>query len=69
MGKLKDFGIEPGKPFDITKMSPPIQRGLERALRDGPTKLQQGVLKTKTVNGWMNRDTATKKITGLSINT
>lgn len=33
--KLKDIGIEPGKPFDITKMSPPIQRGLERALKDG----------------------------------
>ena len=52
--KLKDIGVEPGKPFDITKVSPAIQRGLERALKDGPTKLQQGVLKTKTVNGWMS---------------
>lgn len=51
--KLKDIGVEPGKPFDIGKVSPAIARGLERAMKDAPVKLQQGTLKMKTVNGWM----------------
>ena len=53
LSKLKDIGVEPGKPFDITKVSPAIARGLERAIKDAPVKLQQGILKMKTVNGWM----------------
>jgi hypothetical protein len=51
--KLKDIGVEPGKLFDISKVSPAIAHGLERAMKEAPVKLQQGILKMKTVNGWM----------------
>ena len=51
--RLKDIGVEPGKPFDISKVSPAIARGLERAMKEAPVKLQQGILKMKTVNGWL----------------
>jgi hypothetical protein len=51
--KLKDIGVEPGKPFDISKVSPVVARGLERAMKEAPVKLQEGILKIKTVNGWL----------------
>ena len=51
--KLKDIGVEPGKPFDISKAPPGIARGLERAVKEVPSKMQEGVSKMKTVNGWM----------------
>jgi hypothetical protein len=51
--ELKLLGIEPGKNFDIDKVDPAVARGLERAVQDVPTKMQEGVRKIKTVNGWI----------------
>lgn len=51
--ELKLLGIEPGKDFDIGKVDPAVARGLQRAVQDVPAKMQQGVHKIKTVNGWI----------------
>jgi hypothetical protein len=51
--KLKLLGIEPGKDFDIGKIDPAVARGLQRAVEEVPAKMQEGVSKMKTVNGWM----------------
>ncbi len=51
--KLKKLGIEPGKPFDINKLDPPIARGLEKAVKEVQIKLAEGVTKMKNVNGWI----------------
>lgn len=50
--KLKELGIEPGKHFDISKIDPDTAKGLQRAM-DAFEKLQEGVKKLKTVNGWI----------------
>jgi hypothetical protein len=51
--KLKKLGIEPGKPFDISKVDPAIGRGLEKAVKEVQIKLAEGVTKMKNVNGWI----------------
>jgi hypothetical protein len=51
--KLKKLGIEPGKAFDIRQVDPAIARGLQRAVKEVPIQMQEGVTKIKTVNGWM----------------
>jgi hypothetical protein len=50
--KLKKIGIEPGKDFDISKIDPGTARGLKRAM-GAFGKLQEGVKKPKTENGWI----------------
>jgi hypothetical protein len=52
--KLKKLGIEPGKPFDIGKIDPGIARGLEKAVKAVPIKMQEGVTKMPNVHGWTN---------------
>ena len=52
--KLKKLGIEPGKPFDISKVDPAIARGLEKAVKEVPIKMQEGIPKMKNVHGWIN---------------
>ena len=52
--KLKKIGVEPGKPFDITKVDPVIAKALERAVKDVQIKMAEGVTKIKNVNGWIN---------------
>jgi hypothetical protein len=59
IAQLKKIGIEPGKSFDISKVDPAIQRGLDSAPRD-PQKLMAWKVATlaRVVNGWsMNTDT------------
>jgi hypothetical protein len=56
LARLRRLGIEPGKPFDIKKIDPAIARGLQRANADALTKMQQGIAKIKTVNGWIQPD-------------
>ena len=51
--KLKKLGIEPGQDFDISKIDPAIARGLAKAVKEVPIKMQEGVAKIKNVNGWM----------------
>ncbi len=51
--KLKKLGIEPGKPFDITKTDPEIVKGLNKAVKEVQIKLAEDVTKIKNVNGWM----------------
>jgi hypothetical protein len=51
--KLKKLGIEPGKPFDISKVDPAIARGLEKAVKEVPLKMQEGVPKMTNVHGWI----------------
>ena len=50
--KLKKLGVEPGKDVDITKIDPDIADGLRRAM-GAFEKLQDGVKKLKTENGWI----------------
>jgi hypothetical protein len=52
--KLKKLGIEPGKPFDISKVDPAIARGLAKAVKEVPIKMQEGVAKMHNVHGWIN---------------
>jgi hypothetical protein len=52
--KLKKLGIEPGKPFDISKIDPAIARGLAKAVQEVPIKMQEGIPKMHNVNGWIN---------------
>ncbi len=52
--KLKKLGIEPGKPFDISKVDSAVARGLEKAVKEVQIKLAEGVTKIKNVNGWIN---------------
>ena len=49
--KLKTLDIEPGKDFDISKIDPEAAEGLRRAM-GAFGKLQEGVKKLKTENGW-----------------
>ena len=51
--KLKKLGIEPGKPFDITKVDTEIAKGLNKAVKEVQIKLAKDVTKIKNVNGWM----------------
>ncbi len=50
--KLKTLGIEPGKDFDIGQIDPHTAKGLQRAM-GAFEKLQEGVKKLKTENGWI----------------
>jgi hypothetical protein len=52
--RLKKVGIEPGKPFDITKVDPKIAEGLNKAVKEVQIKLAEGVAQLKTENGWIN---------------
>jgi hypothetical protein len=50
--KLKTLGIEPEKDFDISKIDPHTAKGLQRSM-GAFEKLQEGVKKLKTDNGWI----------------
>lgn len=50
--KLKKLGIEPGSDFDISKIDPDAAKGLRRAM-GAFEKLEEGVKKLKTDNGWI----------------
>ena len=50
--KLKVLGIDPGKDFDIGKIDSDTAKGLQRAM-GAFEKLQEGVKKLKTDNGWI----------------
>ena len=52
VAKLKKLGIEPGKDFDIGKIDPDTAKGLQRAM-GAFEKLEEGVKKLKTDNGWI----------------
>ena len=54
LAKVKKLGIEPGKPFDISKVDPAIARGLAKAVKEVPLKMQEGIPKMKNVHGWIN---------------
>jgi hypothetical protein len=59
LAEMRKLGIEPGKPFDITKADPLVARALDTAPEDGQ-KLMDWKLPTvaRVVNGWsMNTDT------------
>jgi len=51
--ELKLLGIEPGKDFDVGNIDPAVARGLQRAVKEVPAKMQEGVTQMKTVNGWI----------------
>lgn len=53
LDRMKKLGIEPGKDFDIGKVDPAIARGLQRAVKEVPIKMQEGIAKIKNVNGWI----------------
>jgi hypothetical protein len=52
VAKLKTLGIEPGQDFDINTIDPHTAKGLQRAM-GAFEKLQEGVKKLKTENGWI----------------
>jgi hypothetical protein len=59
IARMRQIGIEPGKPFDLGKTDPAVQHALERA-PDAALKAMQAKIPTlaRLVNGWqMNTDT------------
>jgi hypothetical protein len=59
IAQMKKIGIEPGRSFDISKLDPAIQRGLDRAPQDAQ-RLMAWKLSSlaRVANGWsMNTDT------------
>jgi hypothetical protein len=59
VARMKRIGLEPGKPFDAGKLSPPVHAALDRGAADG-LKLMYAKIPTlaRVVNGWqMNTDT------------
>ena len=59
VARLKRIGIEPGKSFDINKVSPEIKAALERAVVDGLRQMREKApTLARVVNGWQsNTDT------------
>ena len=45
--KLKSIGVEPGKPFDISKLDPRTRRGLEKAVADILGKIAEKIPETQ----------------------
>jgi hypothetical protein len=53
VARMRRIGIEPGKPFDLAKADPPVQRALERAATDALKAMQAKTSKlARVVNGW-----------------
>ena len=53
LARLKRIGIVPGKSFDITKASPTVRAGLERAMADGLQTMKDTLPAiAPVVNGW-----------------
>jgi len=51
--RMEQIGIEPGKSFDMSKVSPEIQKALERGVSLGLKKLQEDLANAGTVvNNW-----------------
>lgn len=59
LARMKRIGIEPGKPFDLSKATPAVRAGLERATTDGLKAMHDKVpTLARVTNGWqMNTDT------------
>jgi hypothetical protein len=59
IAQMKKIGIEPGKSFDIGKVDPVVQRGLEGALHDAQMLMAwKAPTVARVVNGWsINTDT------------
>jgi len=59
IAQMKKIGIEPGKSFDMTKLDPAVQKGLESVPEDAQQLMKWKVATlARVVNGWsMNTDT------------
>lgn len=59
IARMKRIGMEPGKPFDVERLSPEIRAALDRAARDGLKLMyEKAPTLARVVNGWqMNTDT------------
>lgn len=53
LAALKGIGIEPGKPFDITKADPEVAKILEKSVKDVQVKMNEGGTQRETENGWI----------------
>jgi hypothetical protein len=53
LATLRKIGVEPGKPFDITKLDPSVAKWLEKAVKDVQIKMNEGVTEIENVNGWI----------------
>ena len=53
LAKLKKIGVEPGQPFDISKLDPKMREGLEKAVKEVQIKMNEGVTRMKNVDGWI----------------
>lgn len=51
---LKKLGVEPGKPFDVTKLDPAILKGVNLAPFEVYKLFDEGPYTMKDVNGWIN---------------
>ena len=51
---LKKLGVEPGKPFDPSKVDPSILEGINKAPAFVNMQFETGPYAMKTVNGWLN---------------
>jgi hypothetical protein len=51
---LKRLGVEPGKPFDATKLDPAVLKGINAAPFEVYKLFDVGPFSMKTVNGWIN---------------
>jgi hypothetical protein len=59
IARMKRIGLEPGKPFDATKLDPAVRRALDRAAADALKLIfSKAPTIARVVNGWqMNTDT------------
>jgi hypothetical protein len=59
IARMKRIGLEPGKPFDATKLDPAIRKALDRAAADALKLIfSKAPTIARVVNGWqMNTDT------------
>ena len=52
--KLKKIGVEPGKPFDPSKLDPGVLQGINKAPAEVWKQFGVGPYTMKNVNGWIN---------------
>ena len=54
IGRLKKLGVEPGKPFNPTKLDPDVLKGINKAPWEVWKQFAVGPYDMHAKNGWIN---------------